>query len=850
MAAPQNAPGAGQGPGKQIGLPWPVKGLDTGHAYSLQPPGTTPAALNVRTYDVSEERARGGSRPGLRRAYTDDLGDGTAPVQWLGWLDTGFGQAVAFDEQFGNYTEALLKDEQEYPGIDNTNIFTFNTGTGAADTMQVGDTITSGTKSGTVLSVTDDGTTGALTLRMADSDPAKQFATSHAITDTTHAKTAVINSAVTVTNPLSWPDADGDMQVAGGGVYLTGGTLPYSDVSTGEYGLFSGATWQDFDFNSSVQWNEGTRGKVVYWVSSSTGVSTNGIKVTLNVLADLIRAPGLGFATGFKIDLEAEGNGKTVKSSWSSPQTNLVHATGGLLRVEANAQQVRVYWNSLCIIIIDRPAGAAGTTPCSCGGFTMSMSDPTAGLTGTDVPIGWDGQVYLQVNNWTLSCVTRPEGSIERKLVAIAGGLVYCEDDDGDMGESEKNTVSLATVPTYTAAHCNGSLFIVDGTAPMAFYPDALGAAVIPWVARRGSIDPTCRLAVNYRNRLVLSGSAVAPHAIFFSRVDDPWDFDFAANDGCAATSTSTGTAGTLSEPITALCPISDSMLIIGTATSVWALTGDPQQGGRIIQLSGQTGIRCQSAWTTDHEGVFYWLGSAGLYRLSFYARGARRLPGDITAERIPLLDPIDAIQPGLADSSDMHYVNVQFDAGRHGLNIWLTPYGEGTAYHYWYDLRKDGFWPESYQAGDDPTACVYYPCNTVEFRDMIFGTKTGGLGRYDETQADDELTGSPAGIASSVWLGPKQFAGDVQVAMVNGVHASLDSDSDAVQYGVYAAETVQACLSSTAKATGQFVAGRNQARPKVRGSAIGVKLWNATVGRQWALERVTLEVLAGGRVR
>ncbi len=40
---------------------------------------TTPHAKNVRAFDVTEERGRGGQRPGFVKAYTTQIG-GTNPV--------------------------------------------------------------------------------------------------------------------------------------------------------------------------------------------------------------------------------------------------------------------------------------------------------------------------------------------------------------------------------------------------------------------------------------------------------------------------------------------------------------------------------------------------------------------------------------------------------------------------------------------------------------------------------------------------------------------------------------------------------------------------------------------------
>ena len=60
-------------------LYFPLRGLSRTLAFRETPPLTTPLAQNVRLTDVSKERARGGQRPGLIKAYTTQVG-GAYPI--------------------------------------------------------------------------------------------------------------------------------------------------------------------------------------------------------------------------------------------------------------------------------------------------------------------------------------------------------------------------------------------------------------------------------------------------------------------------------------------------------------------------------------------------------------------------------------------------------------------------------------------------------------------------------------------------------------------------------------------------------------------------------------------------
>jgi hypothetical protein len=54
-------------PDAQVAVPFPVRGLDQDGPFCRQPGGTAADARNVRSYDYTAERERGGSRPGLRK---------------------------------------------------------------------------------------------------------------------------------------------------------------------------------------------------------------------------------------------------------------------------------------------------------------------------------------------------------------------------------------------------------------------------------------------------------------------------------------------------------------------------------------------------------------------------------------------------------------------------------------------------------------------------------------------------------------------------------------------------------------------------------------------------------------
>ena len=64
-----------------MNIPFPIKGIHKGGPTGNQPVGTSPDLNNVRLFDVLDDRARGGQRPGLDKwGAGDQIGGAEQPV--------------------------------------------------------------------------------------------------------------------------------------------------------------------------------------------------------------------------------------------------------------------------------------------------------------------------------------------------------------------------------------------------------------------------------------------------------------------------------------------------------------------------------------------------------------------------------------------------------------------------------------------------------------------------------------------------------------------------------------------------------------------------------------------------
>src|SRR5262249_48844128 len=64
------------GPDVFADLYFPVGGLDVAHSLDLQPPKTSPGAMNVRSFEPATNRLRGGSRAGLAKYMANAIPTG------------------------------------------------------------------------------------------------------------------------------------------------------------------------------------------------------------------------------------------------------------------------------------------------------------------------------------------------------------------------------------------------------------------------------------------------------------------------------------------------------------------------------------------------------------------------------------------------------------------------------------------------------------------------------------------------------------------------------------------------------------------------------------------------------
>lgn len=407
---------------------------------------------------------------------------------------------------------------------------------------------------------------------------------------------------------------------------------------------------------------------------------------------------------------------------------------------------------------------------------------------------------------------------------------------------------------TVTGTDDDGNAISFVLTANEVSPPHWYGWTVYGGSATYGAMPTKANLAALYRGRLVLSGHSNYPHQWYMSRVSNPWDWKYSTNDPLTAVAGNNTDAGEVGDIITALIPFRDDYLVFGCATSIWLLRGDPACGGSLDRISDITGMFGAQSWCWGPNNVLYFIGNNGLYRA---------LPPTFES-----IEPVSvATMPNLISDwgldLSLHRVMMEYDRRRNGIVICRTTLSDGSSDAFWYDIRSDGFFPESYPDECGPFSMFFYEAEDDDYRRLLFGSNDSYLRYFDDAKKDDSgSTTTDTAISSHVALpifeaGAENKEGKITsltFTLAGGAAGGSFSDTDGLTYEIYAGDDPETVLenikdrvaareSGTLAGTGR----KNRIRKRVRGHAIGIRLSNTTAGETWAVERIISNNIPAG---
>lgn len=413
-----------------------------------------------------------------------------------------------------------------------------------------------------------------------------------------------------------------------------------------------------------------------------------------------------------------------------------------------------------------------------------------------------------------------------------------------------KTTTADFGAETVTGTDDDGNAISFTGTAEVApphWYDWTVYGGD---TANYGTMPAKAYLGALSGGRCVLSGNPSYPHQCPASAAGNPWDWNIYQTTADRAVLIGTGASGTIGDITRALIPVRDGQLVIGCATSIHILIGNPADGGQMVDLNG-VGIFGAHSWCLDADGNLYFWGTGGIYRL---AKGSAQLENISQTVMPDLIDDIGA-------DPSTHRVTLGYDFARVGIKICITLLANGSSTNYWLDLKTLGFFPDSHANTHGVYSQFYYDANDPDYKGLLLGCKDGYVRVHDDAEANDD----GAAIDSYVCFGPIPSAEDgrdgsisgIDVTLAGGASGGSEADSNNATLKVYAddvAETVVEQLEANGapKVAAAFAGpGRKsggKCRRSVRGAYAGIRIGNNTVSQTWGMEKIQIDGGSPGR--
>jgi hypothetical protein len=661
----------------ELSLRFPLAGVDRSGAYRQHPPFATPAALNVRPMEGIEGRARGGSRPGLGKAYFEDLG---GPVNMLAevatvshsglseWSD-GFSSGYSGAWSAASWLEGL-------PGL---------------------------TPLGGVATLPDVGSVGAV-LQPMTVDTSKPYAvTLDLVAHNSHhwgeyriflrmndATPNVTQDGVEVVLRLGDGEYDGELIV-----YSSGSTSTY-DFTGGDLGYDASGPFQVIVTGDNIK---------AYWMGRE-------------LIDKMVSAPA-GARMGFGLHCTEDGGVCLVDtfflryflSSSIIPEglaNHVIAAADGKLYADGSMGAMVEVAGSDVNAHVNLMAADHNQLLYIADHGDASVIEEAGDIDATGLELS-----SLNIADWTALDI-----DTDRDVVWLSGCVGSA--NDGVYGIASVETTHLVLADSAGGAG-TGTARVMRG--PKVYNP-ATGSLAL-WEASVGSVPPGCPLICRYRDRLVLAGAPYSPHVWYMSRQNDPSDWDYTQEDAQTAVAGNNTEAGSTGEPITALIPWKDDYLIFGCLNSMWMLRGDPAHGGMIDNISHSVGVVSGNAWCRGPNGELIWLDRYGIYIMP---PDASAVPADVSRHVLP--KDLYGINP------DLFTINLEYDTEFYGVHIYLTSKLGGHSQHWWFSWGHKGFWPVGLVDGHQPTVVRRNRDGVV-----LMGCKDGYIREYRKANYNDDGT-------------------------------------------------------------------------------------------------------------
>ena len=327
-----------------------------------------------------------------------------------------------------------------------------------------------------------------------------------------------------------------------------------------------------------------------------------------------------------------------------------------------------------------------------------------------------------------------------------------------------------------------------------------------------------------------MAGDRERATIVYFCRVSNYLDWNYASIDSGAAFATSGGTSGQISEPVTSLISHNRDCLLIGCTDSIYVLRGNPRAGGQVYVLSHTMGPLNQKAWCKTGNDYTFFISKEGLWSIP---PGCGAPPSSVSREVLP--DELIGLNPGDGDDVCMAY-----DARYRGIHIYAK---RGVdRYQYFYDLQAGGFWPMD--VGWHPDLAFNHKTFMSRDKSSLMICNGATVYQFDRSSKIESYD-------AHVYYGPIDIGGSPHTeGVLTMINAVLAHGSDEVSFTLYGGDSPQEAFNNPRyvltgndwdrlTSTNPKGALNFLQHPRVRATSAYLKVHHTNSTKRWSLEEV-----------
>jgi hypothetical protein len=373
-----------------------------------------------------------------------------------------------------------------------------------------------------------------------------------------------------------------------------------------------------------------------------------------------------------------------------------------------------------------------------------------------------------------------------------------------------------------------------------------------------------CTIVQAWLGRLLWGGDPDFPHVVYCSKAGVP-DDSFIAGQAAYAYGTSlegvepgqayvydparTTGASSIGDSVVAIVPVSDHYCLFCGYKTVSIQRDDPTFQGALDLVSREIGIVSWDAWCHTPEKTVVALSNDGVYE---FFPGPEIKPIPISRDKLP--EGLVNIDPDLND------VQVRYDVGRRGANIFITPKTTSASSHggqgrpFWIDLSRRriaaqvepiSIFQELYPPSMDPTASCQHTLSGATTPAVIIGGRDGYLRRFEDAQTtDDGETMESYAVIGPISLGHPGYEGLFHESFIE-----MADNSAITALVAKIGDSPEQAMKSVNPDGFSVAPGVNPAwLPRLRGGALYLQLFGSQ--GPWALEAWKIWIEIVGRFR